>query len=398
MPAQPPIPDVFEPARLGPITLRNRIIKAATFEGGVPDGLVTPHLIDFHTQVGRGGVGLTTVAYLAVTPEGRTSREQIYWRPEALPGLAKLTESVHSTGARVSAQIGHAGPVANARSNQCGRSLAPTTRLSPVSLGFDRKASRDDIQRIIDAHAQAAAWARDAGFDAIEVHIGHGYLSGSFLSPRINRRRDEFGGSLANRSQFPRRILAAIRQRVGDSVALLAKMSMDDGARRGIKLAESIPFAQLLESDGHLDALVLSGGSSLQNPMYLFRGPAPLKEFAATQSFILRTGVRVFGRLLFHEYPYEPLYFLEQARQFRAALSMPLVLIGGITDRAAMDTAMREGFDFVAMGRALLREPDLVNRIQRDPATKSLCQHTNRCVPTIYSRIRCPNAAPGQPD
>ena len=390
MPAAPEaVPDVLAPARLGPVALRNRIIKSATFEGVTPGALVSQRLIDFHTAVGSGGAGMTTVAYLAVAPEGRTERDQLYWRPEALPGLARLTDAVHGTGAKVSAQIGHAGPVANARSNGL-RSLAPTARLSPVSLGVDRRASADDLARIVAAHGQAAAWAREVGFDAVEVHLGHNYLASAFLSPRINRRRDDWGGDATRRAEFPRRIVAAVRERVGDSVAVLAKLNMDDGVRGGLRPDESIAFARRLEADGHLDALVLTGGSSLLNPMYLFRGDAPVAQFAATQPTVLRLGVRLFGRLLFRTYPYRPLYFLDTARRFREALSMPLVLLGGVTDRAAMDTAMREGFDFVAMARALLREPDLIRRIERDSSTRSRCVHGNRCVPTIYSGTHCP--------
>ena len=383
------VPDVLAPARLGPVALRNRIIKSATFEGVTPGALVSQRLIDFHTAVGRGGAGMTTVAYLAVAPEGRTERDQLYWRPEALPGLARLTDAVHGTGAKVSAQIGHAGPVANARSNGL-RSLAPTARLSAVSLGVDRRASAGDLARIVAAHGQAAAWAREVGFDAVEVHLGHNYLASAFLSPRINRRRDEWGGDATRRAEFPRRIVAAVRERVGDSVAVLAKLNMDDGVRSGLRPDESIAFARRLEADGHLDALVLTGGSSLLNPMYLFRGDAPVAQFAATQPTVLRLGVRLFGRLLFRTYPYRPLYFLDTARRFREALSMPLVLLGGVTDRAAMDTAMREGFDFVAMARALLREPDLIRRIAQDSSTRSRCVHGNRCVPTIYSGTYCP--------
>lgn len=390
MPAQSEaVPDVLAPARLGPVALRNRIIKSATFEGATPGALVSQRLIDFHTAVGRGGAGMTTVAYLAVAAEGRTERDQLYWRPEALPGLARLTDAVHGTGAKVSAQIGHAGPVANARSNGL-RSLAPTARLSAVSLGVDRRACADDLARIVAAHGQAAAWAREVGFDAVEVHLGHNYLASAFLSPRINRRRDDWGGDAARRAEFPRRIVAAVRERVGGSIAVLAKLNMDDGVRGGLRPDESIGFARHLEADGHLDALVLTGGSSLLNPMYLFRGDAPVAEFAATQPTVLRLGVRLFGRLLFRTYPYRPLYFLDIARRFREALSMPLVLLGGVTDRAGMDTAMREGFDFVAMARALLREPDLIRRIERDSSTKSRCVHGNRCVPTIYSGTHCP--------
>lgn len=390
-PASTPVPDPLAPATLGPVTLRNRVIKSATFEGMTPGALVSDALIDFHTAVGRGGIGMTTVAYLAVAPEGRTERDQIYWRPEALPGLQKLTDAVHATGAQVSAQIGHAGPVANSRSTKLP-SLAPSVRPNMLSLSLDRAATKDDIRRVIRQHGEAAVMAADVGFDAVEVHVGHNYLASSFLSPNINRRKDEWGGSFERRAAFPRAVLAEVREKVGDRVAVLAKMNMADGVKGGLWLDESVPFAQLIERDGVIDALELTGGSSLLNPMYLFRGDIPMNEMAASQMWLLRLGMKMFGRFVFTKYPYEPLYFLDYARQFRREVSLPLVLLGGITDYDAMTTAMNEGFDFVAMARAVLREPDLVSRIVAERETKSACVHCNLCAASIFTGTRCPLA------
>ncbi|WP_328475094.1 NADH:flavin oxidoreductase [Actinoplanes sp. NBC_00393] len=384
-----PATDPLAPATLGPVRLRNRVIKSATFEGATPDGLVTDRLIAYHTAVGRGGVGMTTVAFLAVAPEGRIQRGQIHWRPEALPGLRRLVEAVHATGARISAQIGHAGPLANSRSTG-SRSLAPSRRFNPLSLSFDRAATRADLQRIVDAHAYAAALARDVGFDAVEIHLGHTYLAGSFLCPKLNRRTDGFGGTSARRAEFPRRILAAVKQAVGDDVAITAKINMTDGVRAGLRLDESIPFARTLQADGHLDALELTGGSSLLNPMYLFRGDVPLSAMTAALPPWVRPGLRIFGRRFFRHYPYQPLYFREHALQFRRELSMPLILLGGVTDLDGMRTAMRDGFDYVAMARALLREPDLINRLRRDPTARSLCTHCNLCAASIFTGTHCP--------
>jgi 2,4-dienoyl-CoA reductase-like NADH-dependent reductase (Old Yellow Enzyme family) len=207
---------VLEPARLGPVELRNRVIKAATFEGMTPHGLVTDELIEFHLRPARGGVGMTTVAYCAVSPEGRTDRHQMWMRPEAVPGLRRLAEAVHAEGAAISAQIGHAGPVA----------------------------------------------------------------------------------------------------------------------------------------------------------------------------------IQLTGSRFLRSYPYQEAYLLDRARQFRAALNLPLILLGGITRKQTMDLAMAEGFAFVAMARALLREPDLLHRIRSDPRARSLCIHCNKCMPTIYSGTHCVLASP----
>ncbi|MUL81182.1 MULTISPECIES: NADH:flavin oxidoreductase [unclassified Mycolicibacterium] len=394
--------DVFSEAKLGPVRLRNRIIKAATFEASTPDALVTEDLINYHRLPAAGGVGMTTVAYCAVSPGGRTDGWQIWMRPEAVPGLIKLTDAIHAEGAAISAQIGHAGPVANARTNKA-KALAPVRFFNPLSMRFAKKATIDDIREVTAAHANAARLAIDSGFDAVEVHLGHNYLASSFLSPLINRRTDEFGGSLENRAKVARGVVRAVRDAVdnygGKKIAVIAKLNMSDGVRGGIPMDESLQTAKWLEEDGALDALELTAGSSLVNPMYLFRGDAPVKEFAANFKPPISWGIRMSGNKFFREYPYREAYLLRDARQFRAELKMPLILLGGITNRETMDLAMSEGFEFLAMGRALLAEPDLINRIKADGdahSVKSLCTHCNRCMPTIYRHTHC--VVTGAPD
>ncbi|HET7739416.1 MAG TPA: NADH:flavin oxidoreductase [Mycobacterium sp.] len=369
-------PNVFTPAQLGPVTLRNRIIKSATFEASSPNSLVTDDLIEFHRLPAAGGVGMTTVAYLAVTPGGRTQGPVIWWRPEAIPGLRTLTDAIHAEGAAVSAQIAHAGPVADAQSNK-------TEALAPMTSKRARGATRDDIDDIVAAHASAARFAIDAGFDAVEIHLGHGYFVSSFLSPLINKRDDEFGGSLQNRAKVARSVVEAVRRAVDDAgagkIAVTAKLNMADGVDGGITVEESLQTAKWLQDDGCLDAIELTAGSSLVNPMYTFRGGAPGKDIPALAKVV-------------REYPYYDAYLLDDARLFRAELTMPLILLGGITNRETMDLAMAEGFEFIAMGRALLAEPDLLNRIKADGdahTVRSVCTHTNDCVVTIYSHTHC---------
>ena len=389
------VPDVFSPAKLGPITLRNRIIKAATFEGRTPGALVTDDLIAFHQAIAAGGVGMTTIAYCAVSPGGRTDGKQMWMRPEALPGLRRLTEAVHAEGAAISAQIGHAGPVANAASNKA-RALAPVRFFNPIGMRFAKHASPQDIDEVIAAHAAAARLAIDAGFDAVEIHLGHNYLASSFLSPLINRRSDSFGGSLENRAKVARSIALAVRREVEKdgpaTIAVTAKLNMADGVRGGISIEESLQTARWLQDDGGLDALELTAGSSLLNPMYLFRGDSPIKEFAAAFRPPLRWGMRMTGKKFLREYPYRDAFLMGDAERFRDELTIPLILLGGITNRETMDTAMAAGFSFVAMGRALLAEPDLINRSRADGddhSVRSMCTHCNKCMPTIYTRTRC---------
>lgn len=382
-------PDVFNPAKLGPLTLRNRVIKAATFEARTPDALVTDDLIEYHRLPAAGGVAMTTVAYCAVSPGGRTGGNQIWMRPHAVPGLRRLTEAIHAEGAAISAQIGHAGPVADARSNQA-TALAPVRFFNPIAMRFAQKATREDIDDVLAAHAHAAQLAVDAGFDAVEIHLGHNYLASAFLSPLLNRRDDEFGGSLQNRAKVARGLVMAVRRAVRQQVAVTAKLNMTDGIRGGITVDEALTTARWLQDDGGLDAIELTAGSSLVNPMYLFRGDAPVKEFAAAFKPPLRWGIRMTGHRFFREYPYRDAYLLREARLFRAELTIPLILLGGITNRTTMDLAMAEGFEFVAMARALLAEPDLVNRIAAEGSqVRSACTHCNQCMATIYRRTHC---------
>ncbi|GAA2055976.1 NADH:flavin oxidoreductase [Williamsia deligens] len=384
----------FDPAPLGPLHLRNRLIKCATFEGRTPDALVTDELVEFHREVAAGGVAMSTVAYLAISPEGRTDRHQIWLRPEAAPGLRRLTDAIHSEGALAAAQIGHAGPVANPLSNRA-RALAPSRipapmGMAPSSMAVCRRPSLEEIGELLRTARRGARIAVDSGFDALELHFGHNYLASSFLSPLLNRRHDGYGGSVVARARFAREMAEAVREEVGDTVAVWAKLGMYDGVPGGLMPDDACEVARLLERDGHLDAFEPTAGSSLLNPMYLFHGDAPRREFAATFHGVLRWGLRAAGPVFLRRYPYSPAYLLPLARQLREAVSLPLILLGGVTDRPSMDLALAEGFDFVAMGRALLREPDLPLRIAADPSTRSLCTHCNQCMPTIYTQTRCP--------
>ncbi len=353
----------------------------------MPRGAVTDQLIDYHLAVARGGAGLTTLAYCAVSKGGRVNPNTLVFRDELIGDLSRLTGAVHAEGAAISAQLGHAGLVGSARSKH--PTLAPSARFSAPAMGRVKAATPAQLDDVVRDFERAARVAVAAGFDAVEVHLGHNYLLSSFMSPNLNRRRDEYGGSIENRARFPRRVVEAVRAVVDGRAAVLAKFNMADGVPDGLWLDESLQFARLLEADGHLDALELTGGSSVLNGMYFFRGDVPMKEFAAAQSRLVGLGLRVFGGRIFPEYPFEEAFFLPYARQFRDALSMPLVLLGGINRLDTIEGALAEGFEYVAMARALLREPDLVNKLAAGRSTAGLCVHCNKCLPTIYSGTRC---------
>lgn len=388
--------DPFAPAQLGPVTLRNRIIKAATFEGMTPGNVPTPQLIDYHLAVARGGVGMTTVAFSAVSRDARGAPGELVLSNEAMAGLRDLTSAVHETGSKVSVQLGHAGPVASAAGY---RGWSPSPYFSPVTFRRTKALDDADIERVTADFVTAAGRAVDAGVDAIEVHLGHHYLLSAFLSPRLNRRTDEWGGSVERRAAFPRQVVRSIRAAVGTNLAVTAKLNMVDGVKNGLTIDQSIETAKLLESDGCLDAVQLTGGGSLLNPMYLFRGDAPVSEMAQIVKPWMRPAFKLVGKRFFKTYPFEEAFFREYALRFRAELKMPLILLGGINERATIDRAMDDGFEFVAMARALLKEPDLVNRMQSGDTDKGTCIHCNQCVPSIYSGTHCvlvpPSERPG---
>jgi len=379
------VPDVFAPARLGPIGLRNRILKAATFEGMSPDNVVSDRLVEFHRQMAAGGVAMTTVSYIAVSRDGMGAPAEIYIHDAAADGLARIADVVHAEGARISAQLGHAGAVGVLPGK---RVVGPSRGRTMMGTRVE-EISRDGIDEVVEAFAAGGRMLAAAGFDAIELHLGHHYLLSSFMSPRWNRRRDNYGGSVEHRSRLARRVLRAVREATGDKMAITAKMNMVDGVRGGLQIDDAVALATLFESEGVLDAIELTAGGSQANQMFMFRGDAPRKEMEAVLSGVQKLGFKIVGRFLLKEYPFEELYFLPMARRFRQALSLPLVLLGGITTIESMRQAMSEGFDFVALGRALVREPDLINRMASGAASEGTCIHCNKCMISIFSGTRC---------
>ena len=380
--------------RLGPLTLRNRVIKAATFEGMTPRGIPTEALVAHHRALAAGGVGMTTVAYCAVSADGRTFGDQLWMRADVVPGLRRLTDAVHAEGAAVSLQLGHCGGFSKNADVRGRGPLGPSFALNAyglvAGLPFVRAMTERDIARVVDDFGDAARLAVAAGFDALELHLGHGYLLSQFLSPALNRRRDRFGGELENRLRLPLAVVRRVRDTVGAGVAVLAKTNLRDGFRGGLELPDAIDVVRRLEADG-IDAVVLSGGVTSRTPFYLFRGRRPLREMIAVEkSALQRLVLRALGPSVIREYPFEPLFFLPLAREVRRAVHLPLVLLGGALSLDDLDTAMRENFEFVAMGRALIADPDLVDRLRRGAATRSRCTSCNACVAEMdRGGVRC---------
>jgi len=371
---------LLTPARLGPIELRNRIVKAATYETRARDGLMTDALIAWHRELAAGGIGMTTLAYCAVSPAGRTFADQIWMREEALPGLRRFAAAMHDEGAKAAIQLAHAGWFADPRASGA-RPVGPSRAFSPHARTWSRAASEEDLAGFTDDFARAAALAVAAGFDAVEVHVGHGYLLSQFLSPYNNRRTDRWGGPIENRARLPREVLRGVRAAAGARTAVYAKLNMDDGFAGGLEAHDALAVARLLEGDGSVDALQLTGGHTSKTPMYLMRGDSPLPAlFARDPSWLRRTALSLLGARLFANWPFEEGFFLPGARRFLATLRTPLMLLGGLNRLDTMERALEEGFAFLALARALIRRPDLVRAFAAGEITESGCTHCNACV------------------
>ncbi len=381
----------FTPFALGPVRLRNRIVKPATFEGMCPGGTPSPALVEHHRRVAAGGAAMTTVAYASISPEGRSYPTQLVLRREALPGLRALAEAVHREGAAASLQIGHCGDFADRRLAG-GRPLGASRRFNAYGLSLARPAGEADLARVIGDFAEGTRLAAEAGFDAVELHFGHGYLVSQFLSPFTNRRRDRWGGALPNRSRLAVEVLRAARA-AGPRLALLAKVNLRDGFPGGLEIDESIQVARRLEAEG-VDALVLSAGFVSRTPLYMLRGDVPLRPMMAAQDrWWAKAGLWLFGRLLVQEYPFQEGFLLDEARRMRAAVRLPLMLLGGLKSLATVERALADGFELVGMGRALLHDPDLPRKMERGELAASGCVPCNECIAEMdRGGVRCTRA------
>ena len=375
---------LFTPVKLGPLTLRNRSIRAAAFEGMSQNHGVTQQLIDYHHSVARGGIGMTTVAYAAVQKSGLSFPHQLWLREEILPDLRKLTDAVHKENAAASIQLGHCGNMAK-HSIVCGRPIAPSTHFNFYAPSFPRAMKKTDIVETVKTFGKGVRLARNAGFDAVEIHAGHGYLISQFLSPATNKRKDEFGGSLQNRMRFMELVIHEVMEAAAGKTAVLVKMNMSDGFSGGMEFHESLEVARKLESLG-VHALVLSGGFVSRAPMYILRGAMPVKTLSRhVDNALMSLSVRLIGKWLIPTVPFIENYFLNDARQFRQQLKLPLVYVGGILSKENIENVLSEGFDAVAIARALIKDPDFIRKIQVEESGKSSCDTCNHCIAVMYN-------------
>ena len=391
---------IFTPVTIGPVTLRNRVIRSAAFENMAYGNSPSQDLYDYHVAVARGGVGMTTLAYAAVDRSGLSFDGQLWMRKEIVPDLRRITDAIHAEGAKASIQLGHCGNMTHRSTCGC-MPVGASGGFNMYSPTFVRSLKINEIHDLVKAFGNAVNLAREAGFDCVEIHAGHGYLISQFLSPYTNHRHDEFGGSLENRMRFMRMVISEVMKAAGDDLGVIVKMNMHDGFKKGMQRAECLEVAKELERLG-VHAIVLSAGFVSKAPMEVMRGAMPLKTLAhymdMKKFWWLKAALLTIGRLLIPTVPYREGYFLEDAKQFRQELKLPLIYVGGLISKDKMEEVLAAGFQGLQVARALVHDTDFVNKLHSGEITCSGCKHSNYCIGRMYTlEMRCHHCVENMP-
>jgi len=346
------MPTLFEKVTLSGMTLRNRFVRSATFEGMADTtGAARDALVNLTEDLAKGEVGLIISSHAYIEPRGRVRASQLGIHNDSLvPGLSRLADAAHAHGSRTLVQIAHGGCTAN---DPDGEWVGPSAMTLPDGRTC-RELTKAEIHGVVADFRRGARRAMDAGFDGVQIHSAHAYLLNEFLSPYFNRRTDEYGGSLVNRARIHLEVLRAVRDEVGDSVPVFIKINSDDFLDNGFTRKEMVEVARMLEKEG-ITAVEISGGT----------------PFSPADRGFSRPGMQP---------PQEEVYYIDAAKMYKDAVSVPLVLVGGIRTFAVAQKLVEEGVaDFIALSRPLIREPHLVRRWHEGDTGTSTCIHCNLC-------------------
>ena len=382
----------FRKQLLNGIEFKNVFIKTAAYEGMYDEGLPNQKLLDHHVNLAKGNVALTTISYGAVSADGRTFRDQMYIHSNSISRLAKIAEKVHEAGGKISIQLTHCGYFS--KNTEFKRPIAPSMLFNEYGfmsgIIFSKAMTVKDMKRVSDDFADAALKLKNAGFDSVELHMGHGYLLSQFLSPWTNRRKDAYGGIVANRARFPLEVLKNVRDKVGNDFPLLVKLNLSDGFKGGFTLEDCKYVSVELEKQG-CSAIVLSGGFTSRTPFYLMRGDVPLKGMIKNgTSFAEKATMSLFGPLIIKKYPFTPNFFLDQAKEIRKVTQMPLVYLGGVDSKEGIIEILDAGFNFIAIGRPLIHDPNFLLKLEAGEIEKSKCTRCNECIVEMdRGGVRC---------
>jgi len=364
------------------LILKNVFIKSATYEGMFENGIPTQKLIEHHVSMAKGNVGLTIVSYGAVSPDARTFSEQMYIHSRSLEKLEILASKVHKAGGKVAMQLTHCGYFS--KNTNIKTPLAPSKIFNEYGfmsgIFFSKEMTKTDMQLVSNQFAEAALNLKKIGFDAVEIHMGHGYLLSQFLSPWTNKRKDEYGGSIKNRVRFPLEVLKNVIEEVGNNFPVLVKLNLSDGFKGGFTLEECKYVAKELEKNG-CTAIVLSGGFTSKTPFYLMRGDVPIKGMIQNgASLAEKITMVLFGPFIVKKYPFTPNFFLNQAKEIRKSVAMPLTYLGGVNSKTGIEEILNAGFDFIALARPLIHDSNFLIKIESNSIETSACTRCNECV------------------
>lgn len=355
----------FTPTFIGNLELKNRFIRSATWDGMAGgNGEISPRQIHLYQTLAAGGTALLTSGYTFVSPEGRQHHGQAGLDQDRLTEpLAKLAAMVHQHQSRLFIQLVHCGGQANPKISGLP-AQAPSAIDHPLFAQRPQELTREEIRKLINAFAAAAGRAKEAGCDGVQLHAAHGYLISQFLSPAINKRQDDFGGSLDNRFRFLRECFLHTRELVGGEFPLTIKINGQDYLENGLILDETVEICQRLEEMG-LDAIEISGGNRASSPK---------------QPVIRKI-----------DQPEKEAYFLDDAVAIQRTVNIPVITVGGIRSPRTIDKIISLDIPLVALCRPLIREPELINRWQDGDLSPSICTSCNGCFKPAWKGegIRC---------
>ena len=386
---------LFSPYQLGPVTLRNRIVRSAAFENMARGNAPTQELQDYHVSVAHGGVGMTTVAYCAVDLSGVSFDGQLYVRPEIIPAMKRMTDAIHAEGAKASIQLGHCGNMTHFYTCHC-MPVSADTWFNLYSPTIHRRLKVAEIKGLVKKFGEAVDWARACGFDCVEIHAGHAYLISQFISPRTNHRRDEYGGCFENRVRFMNEVLDEVMAHAGQDMAVVVKTNMWDDCWHGSDIEEGIRIAKEIAKH-KVHGIVLSGGTVSRSPMTILGGAMPYKTLAHYMSmksfWWLKAALNFPGvaPIMMPTQPFKELYFMDKAKRFQQEIKdVPLIYVGGVQSGDNCQQIMDEGFELFQIAHVLIKDPDFVKHVQEDPHYHAGCGRSNYCVGRMYTlNMKC---------
>jgi 2,4-dienoyl-CoA reductase-like NADH-dependent reductase (Old Yellow Enzyme family) len=346
-------PVLFTPFKIGSTEIRNRFVRSATQDFlATDDGHITDRHVELFKELAEGEVGLIITGHAYVNPRGKASPRQIgVYDDSLINGLSRIPTAIHPYPSRVFLQIAHAGRQTKAK--LCGGTpLAPSEVYEPVFDIHPMAMTLEDIAQTISDFTQAARRAKEAGFDGVQLHVAHGYLLSSFISPYTNRRQDSYGGGLFNRIRIVTEILRGIKKLLGKKFPVIVKLNSTDLLPQGLQIEDSMEMAKILEDEG-IDGIEVSGGMSEAGRASVWEGPFT---------------------------PEEEGYFVENASQIKAEISVPVFALGGLRSFSVMEKIIRLGkADFISMSRPFIREPSLIKLFRSGKIDAAGCISCNKC-------------------